>query len=58
MEESLLFSTYDLIKKLETEAKNLGIDYNYDLLAIEEQDIKEEVDKLRKLIKEIKAKDY
>lgn len=48
----------NLIKKLEAEAKNLGIDYNYDLLAIEEQDIKEEADKLRKLVQEIKAKDY
>lgn len=47
-----------LVNKLEAEAKKLGIDYNYDLLAIEEKDIKDEVDKLQKLIQEINAKDY
>lgn len=47
-----------LISKLESEAKKLGIDYNYDLLAIEEKDIKDEVNKLEKLIQEINAKDY
>ena len=48
----------NLINKLEAEAKKLGIDYNYDLLAIEEKDIKDEVNKLEKLIQEINAKDY
>jgi|21_taG_2_1085346.scaffolds.fasta_scaffold00325_26 uncharacterized protein YukE len=48
----------NLINKLEAEAKKLGIDYNYDLLAIEQKDIKDEVNKLEKLIQEINAKDY